>query len=304
MHKGFSIFLCILACHRITGEAASVTNFLARSYTDSQGVLPYRLFIPANYAPPSRYPLVLFLHGSGERGTNNLMQLTGQPGPLIFASETNQIKYPSFVIAPQCPLDGFWDDGIRDAQVMGLLDALQSEFSIDADRLYITGLSMGGFGTWDYIMQYPGVYAAAIPMSGGGSSDLAARITHMPIWNFHAANDNVVSVINSREIVSAVRKAGGSVIYTEYSNGGHGIWGQAYHTPILMDWIYSQRRGIRSAIAPILNIQMPVDQQTYASTGAPLSLGGTASDGAASVTLVTWTNYQGTQVGTRGTAAG
>src|SRR6266705_23517 len=100
--KIFSIVLCLLACNLTIGQAASVPNFLARTYTNSQGVLPYRLLIPANYDPTNSYPIVLFLHGAGERGTNNMTQF-GQTGPLVFASAANQAKYPSFIVTPQCP---------------------------------------------------------------------------------------------------------------------------------------------------------------------------------------------------------
>jgi len=157
--------------------------------------------------------VVLFLHGAGESGTDNRLQLTGQTGELVFASETNQLKYPSFMVAPQCLLNGAWADSIRRAQVLGLMKALQSEFNIDSNRLYITGLSLGGIGSWDYISQSPGMYAAAIPMSGNGDTSRAASISQVPIWDFHAANDGTVNVSGSRTMIGAIRRAGGNPIY-------------------------------------------------------------------------------------------
>jgi len=136
-------------------RAVTVDNFQARVFTNAQGKLPYRLFVPTNYTVGTQYPVVLFLHGAGESGTDNRLQLTGQTGELVFASETNQLKYPSFMVAPQCLLNGAWADSIRRAQVLGLMKALQSEFNIDSNRLYITGLSLGESG--------PGITSANLP---------------------------------------------------------------------------------------------------------------------------------------------
>lgn len=284
--------------------AVTVDDFAARRYTNSQGVLPYRLFIPTNYDSAAKYPLVLFMHGSGESGTDNRKQLVGQTGPLVFASATNQAKYPSFMVAPQCPVGGAWTDSTRRTQVLELMNALQQEFSIDPDRLYITGLSLGGYGTWDYIAQYPNMYAAAIPMSGGGNISLASRMTRIAIWNFHAANDGTVPVSGSRTTIDAVRKAGGNPIYTEYASGGHVVWTPAYNTPILMDWVYAQARGTAPTVPPLLSINVPTGQPIYASAAAALDLGGTASDGSTGPTSVTWTNYRTQTIAASGSALG
>jgi poly(3-hydroxybutyrate) depolymerase len=288
--------------------AVTVDDFVPLWYTNAQGVLPFRLFIPANYNPALSYPLVLFLHGAGERGSDNRLQLTGQTGCLVFASEPNQLKYPSFMVAPQCPSYSYWEDPTLEAQVLGMMDSLMSEFSIDTNRLYITGLSMGGYGTWDYIGQYPNRFAAAIPMSGGGTPALAPEMIQTPIWNFHSANDGTVPVSGSRTMIGAVRRAGGNPIYTEYLMGGHVIWTTAYKTPILMDWVYAQRLGTNSSAPPLLSINIPTDQPIYAAVGSSLDLGGTARDGNTDpwTTVwrsVNWTNYgqsvsQGTANGT------
>jgi len=143
-------------------------------------------------------------------------------------------------------------------------------------------------GTWDYIGQYPNMYAAAIPMSGNGDVGLAPNMTQTLIWNFHAVNDDVVGVAGSQEMVAAVRAAGGNVIYTEYANGGHGIWTPAYNTPILMDWVYAQKRGVASTVPPLLSIKVPTDGPIYAASRLALDLGGTASDGGPGPTSVSW----------------
>ncbi len=278
-------------------HAVTVDNFLPRVFTNAQGRLPYRLFVPTNYTAATKYPIVLFLHGAGERGTDNRLQLTGQTGELVFASETNQLLYPSFMVAPQCPLNAVWSDAVRRQQLLGLMTALQAQYSLDPDRLYITGLSMGGYGSWDSITAYPNMYAAAVPMSSGGNTALAALVTRMPIWNFHAANDTTVPVSESRNMVLAVRQAGGNVIYTEYASGGHVIWTPAYATPILMDWVYAQRRGTFATNSPILTISSPTADRVLPWTGAQLDLAGTASDGR-TMTSVNWTNVQTKQYGT------
>src|SRR5437667_6262141 len=128
------------------------------------------------------------------------------------------------------------------------------------------------------------MYAAAIPMSGSGNTGLASRIIQVPIWNFHAANDGTVNVSGSRTMINAVRRAGGNPVYTEYATGGHVIWTPAYNTPILMDWVYAQKRGVAATNAPLLTITAPTTEAIYASSNiVSLNLGGTASDGHGSV---------------------
>ena len=302
MKRPLLTFLVTVACCLGTARAVTVDDFAARALTNAQGLLLYRLFVPTNYNPATKYPLVIFLHGAGERGSDNRLQLTGQTGVLVFASAANQSKYPSFMIAPQCPTGGAWADSIRRQQVFDLINALEVEFSIDPDRLYLTGLSMGGYGTWDYITAYTNMYAAAVPMSAGGDSGLASRIIRLPIWNFHAADDGTVNVSGSRTTINALRNAGGNPIYTEYASGGHVVWTPAYNTPILMDWVYAQRRGVASTNIPILTILSPTNAPSYATTNSSLNFSGTAFDGNGTVAAVTWTNYQGTTVG--GTAIG
>jgi len=130
-------------------------------------------------------------------------------------------------------------------------------------------------------------------MSGSGTTSLASRMTQIPIWNFHAANDGTVNVSGSRTMIGAVRSAGGNAIYTEYASGGHVIWTPAYNTPILMNWVYAQRRGTNSTARPLLSINVPTDLPIYASSATNLALSGTASDGGSGPSSVTWTNYQG-----------
>ena len=168
------------------------------------GRLPYRLLRPLDYRPAQKYPLVLFLHGAGERGNDNAAQLVH--GMNEFAGDRIREQYPAFVVAPQCPADGQWvnvpwsadthtltkDPAAPLRHSLELLAALEKEFSIDARRVYVTGLSMGGFGTWDAVQRYPERFAAAVPVCGGGDATRAKPIVNVPVWAFHGADDGVV----------------------------------------------------------------------------------------------------------------
>lgn len=236
-------------------QAADLTEgFEARIYRDEAGkTLPYRLLKPKDYDPARRYPLVLFLHGAGERGTDNAKQLTH--GAREFATPERQAKYPCFVVAPQCPegikwVDVDWgaDAHVQPVQpteptrlALALVASLQHEFSIDARRLYVTGLSMGGFGTWDIITRYPRQFAAAVPVCGGADESKAPLIARMPIWAFHGDQDTTVKTKRSRNMIAALRAAEGNPRYTEYPGVGHGCWGPAYATAALYEWLFAQK---------------------------------------------------------------
>ena len=232
-------------------------KFEARTFTDAAGSkLLYRLLQPKNYDAKTKlkYPLVLFLHGAGERGADNKAQLVH--GMADFAANKMMTDYPCFVVAPQCPTGEKWVDVDWSATkhdmpdkpaspmrlTLQLLDALQKEFSIDADRLYITGLSMGGYGTWDGIQRHPELFAAAVPICGGGDPKLAKKIAAIPIWAFHGDQDNAVKVERSRDMVAAIKEAGGSPKYTEYPGVGHNSWTATYKDPEMYKWLFAQRR--------------------------------------------------------------
>ncbi len=234
----------------------SCNDFEARIFNDPAGDLPYRLLIPAGYDAAQKYPLVLALHGAGERGNDNCNQF-GQPGPLNFASTEAAAKYPAFVVFPQCPsgqqwVDTPWANGSyvlsnvpvsnEISAVLKVLVELQQEFSIDANRLYVTGISMGGFGTWDIMVRNPDLFAAGVPMSGSGSPSSAALIKSLPIWNFHGNTDTVVPTLGSQEMVAALKAVDSPVVYTEYP-GGHDGWTTQYNADGLVDWLFSQARA-------------------------------------------------------------
>ncbi len=216
--------------------------------------LPYRLLAPRKKARSGIYPLILFLHGSDERGSDNSKQLYA--GLNIFADEKRMDKYPCFIAAPQCPKSMKWTDvdwkeerhRMSDtptpalAMAIELIEALQKKLTVDKTRTYITGYSMGGFGTWEAIERRPDLFAAAVPICGGGDETRATRITDMPVWAFHGALDQIVKVGRSRNMVNAIVAAEGVPRYTEYPSINHFSWGLAYSDPSMFEWLFIQRK--------------------------------------------------------------
>ena len=199
--------------------------------------LRYLLYLPPDYAESgSPWPLVLFLHGAGERGTDlDRVKVHGLPN-LIAAGR----DFPFVVVSPQWPEE----DTVWDADALGaLLDEVGERFRIDPRRVYVTGLSMGGYGTWALATARPDRFAAIAPICGGGRPKRAARIAHIPAWVFHGAKDEVVPVEASREMVEALTTLGADVRFTVYPEAGHDSWTETYDNPAFYDWLLAQRRG-------------------------------------------------------------
>jgi predicted peptidase len=219
-------------------------QYEARSY------MPYRLLKPENCDAQKAYPLVLFLHGMGERGSDNSAQLINGVSE-FFANPEARSKFPCFAVIPQCPGNDYWSSwepgavGLsRPARAaLDVVAAIQKEFNIDDDRLYIGGLSMGGFGTWDIVTAHPHMFAAAFPICGGGDPSKAAQLVDLPIWAFHGGNDDVVDPNLSRNMIKAIEEAGGHPKYTEYPGVGHDSWSHAFKEPGLLEWLFAQKRG-------------------------------------------------------------
>jgi predicted peptidase len=218
------------------------------------GALPYRLHRPPTSKPGVRHPLVLFLHGAGERGSDNQAQLVHGVLPLLEYAASRGEKL--FLVAPQCPAEEKWVDSPWNVLahtmparpsasmqlVLGLLDKLMREEAVDPDRIYVTGLSMGGYGTWDLLQRHPRLFAAGIPICGGGDVDLAGRFKNVPLWAFHGARDDVVPPFRSRAMVAALQEAGGHPGYTEYPDVGHNAWAPAYADPAVLGWLLAQNK--------------------------------------------------------------
>lgn len=271
-------------------QSEIVAKFEKRSHTYKTTTLPYRIFIPEEYNSSTLFPLVLGLHGAGEVGTDNEIHIQANRMATSWADTVNQNQWPCFVVAPQCPtnnrwVDWTWTQGMTFntdqvpisnelETVNDLLDFLIREFSIDTDRIYITGLSMGGYGVWDMIARFPSRFAAAVPMSGCGDTSKVDEFKIVSIWDFHGALDSSVPVRCSRIIFSTMEQhninvfrtiglsddliakglnEGAKHIYTEYPEGTHGIWDQSYDYPLLFPWVFAQTRQSSPVIADETN---------------------------------------------------
>lgn len=183
---------------------------------------------------------MLFLHGAGERGRDGRLQTTVGIGPQIARQPE---RFPLAVVMPQCPTGANWSTPEVEQLTLKALDDCSAELHSDRSRIYLTGLSMGGYGTWMIGARYPERFAALAPICGGGDPALATALKSMPIWAFHGALDEVVPACKSREMVKAVKGAGnGRIQYTEYEDGLHNVWDLAYGDPALMTWLLAQRR--------------------------------------------------------------
>ncbi len=235
------------ACNR--GDAV---DFKAFNYVSpASTAMPYRLHIPDEYYSRTEYPLVVYLHGGAGRGSNNSRQISGgnSTGSHIWFAGTNRTNFPAFVLAPQLPAGYTRWDNSRSAEiseyeelVLAIIGELVRTYSINEDRIYLTGQSLGGWGTWDLIVKKPDFFAAAIPVCGGANPNGAALIAHLPIWALHGELDKTVPVDLSREIVTAIRELGGNIKYTEYKGADHNIWNKAYNEDGLVEWLFNQRR--------------------------------------------------------------
>ena len=266
-------------------------SLLARVYTNTLGGrLPYRLWVPTNHLTDGPLPLVLFLHGAGERGTDNLLQLTGQPHALSFVSYQNQEAYPCFFVAPQCPANSSWTVMTNLENVGGMMSNLLAQYSIDLDRVYVTGLSLGGYGSWALLAEAPDAFAAAVPICGGLVFDSAFIKKETPIWDFHSADDPTVAVANSRTNIAALRERGGTPIYTEYASAGHFSWVPAYSSQAMIDWMMAQRRGEPMRGEPQVTIPAAYEDRLARAPVGYFSLQGHAGAFGEPITNLLWTN--------------
>ncbi len=216
--------------------------------------LLYRMLVPAVLKKDERYPLVLFLHGAGERGDNNEAQLVH--GMEDFAKRRD--KYPAFIIAPQCPNNKKWIevpwDGDRHtapadpsdtlAMCHELIGKMMKEQPVDPSRVYVTGLSMGGFGTFDAATRWPELFAAAAPICGGGDESAAAieKLSQVPLWIAHGDKDNAVPVARSQRMVEALKKVDAKLTYVEMPGVGHNSWSATYADDSFFAWLFAQKK--------------------------------------------------------------
>jgi predicted peptidase len=249
-----------------TKSPALAQGFAAHVYTNAKGErMPYRLFTPGRLEAGRRDPLVIFLHGAGGSGTDNVTQLQGANvfGALVWTLPENQARHPAFVLGPQSDVNWactLYDPknppktiadikfcapealGIGARLAFEIIDGLLATLPIDQSRIYVTGHSMGGAGTWHMIAHRPGFFAAAVPVCGHPLPATAGAVKDVPIWNFHGEADEVEPVATSRVMIDAIRKAGGTPRHTEYAGVGHNVFRWAYTEPALVDWVFAQKR--------------------------------------------------------------
>lgn len=235
-----ALALACAALPALPGRTADrPTGFLDRTVEAGGKSIPYVLYVPRNYTPEKKWPVILFLHGSGERGTDGLKQSqVGIGTALRMFSE----RYPALVVMPQCAPGASWR-GDMNALALKAVDQTMAEYSCDPSRQYLTGLSMGGFGSWLIATEDPKRFAAVVPVCGGGDPSMASRLKDVPIWVYHGDADQAVPVQRSRDMVDAIKAAGGTLIkYTELPGVPHNSWDAAYSDKALAEWLFAQKR--------------------------------------------------------------
>ena len=229
------------------------TGFLDRAVTVAGTGYKYQVFVPQDWTKKKKWPVVLFLHGAGERGDDGLIQTEVGIGTAV---RRNRSRFPAVVVMPQCRKNGWWAESTMADVAMAALAEAQKEFNGDRTRIYLTGLSMGGYGTWYLAGKYPGKFAAIAPVCGGilvpdmarmqspddnsPYAEAAQKIGKTPVWIFHGGDDPVVPVTESRRMNEAMKTLGAEVHYTEYPGVGHNSWEKAYAEPELLTWMLAK----------------------------------------------------------------
>lgn len=252
--------ITLLIVNQVTAQDS--TLFKRELFVYGSDTLLYRMLYPSDYDVNKKYPLVLVLHGAGERGNDNEAQLVH--GSKLFLDSAVRKEFPAFVLFPQCPADDFWAKIVRkennvdslggfgfnsDARpgkalglVSSLVDSLAQTPQVNTKKMYVGGLSMGGMGTFEMLWRKPKFFAAAFPICGGGDpKKVKIYAKNFPIWVFHGDSDKTVPVSNSRIMVNALRTAGAKVMYSEYPGVEHNSWDNAFAEPKLLPWLFKQR---------------------------------------------------------------
>lgn len=262
MIKNFFLGLLLLVGFLVQAQSQpNSPSFEKKIFLSDQGSLPYAILMPENYDPEKKYPLVLFLHGAGERGDDNELQLVH--GSSLFTSASFRAKYPAIVVFPQCAKEDYWSNVKKEAPeaggvqfsfykrgkpttamklLEGLLETLSVSYSLDPDRYYVGGLSMGGMGTFELVKRNPRMFAAAFPICGGAAPKRMRRFKKTAWWVFHGAADPVVPYEFSSEMVKGLERVGAKVRFSLYQGVGHNSWDNAFSEAALFPWLFAQSK--------------------------------------------------------------
>ena len=260
MKKFFNILILILLCSSML-KAQNLEAYERHTYISGKDTLPYRILYPEGFDPAKKYPVIFFLHGSGEVGNNNEAQLTH--GGSYFLRDSIRKNYPAIVVFPQCPANSYWAnvniivDGNRKrffnffeddkpttamSMALGLVETIRNKSYTDKNRIYVAGLSMGGMGTFEMLRRKPKYFAAAIPMCGGDNVRNVKIYKNIPLWIFHGDKDDIVSSAYSKIIVNELQRLGKGVKFSLYPEVNHGVWNNAFAEPELLKWLFEHHR--------------------------------------------------------------
>jgi predicted peptidase len=252
-------FTLLLAISSVAASAQDTSLYLKKEFTADGFTLPYRILFPEQYNPSKKYPLILVLHGAGERGSDNEKQLIH--GGRLFLDAKVRRKYPAIVVFPQCPQESYWSSVSIDRtktplvldfdytrpimtplrQAIALVQKLVQDEAVEERCVYITGLSMGGMGTFEAVHRYPDIFAAALPICGGGDTEHYNKV-RTPFWIFHGDADAVVDVSYSRAMVGRLKELDVKVKYTEYPDVHHNSWDNAFAEHDFLKWMFRKRK--------------------------------------------------------------
>jgi predicted peptidase len=251
----FTLFLLSFTVN----SSAEETGFLNRTVKDGNETYRYQVFVPRDWNKNQKWPVILFLHGAGERGDDGLIQTEVGIGTAI---RRHVDRFPAIVVFPQCRKNVWWLHQAMQDQALKALEQSTKEFNGDTNRLYLTGISMGGYGTWSIAAKNPGKFAALAPVCGGirpparapvpeemknidpnldPYAESAKKIGRTPVWIFHGGEDRIVPTEESQKMNEALKASGGNVKYTEYESVAHNSWDKAYAEAELMKWMLEQR---------------------------------------------------------------
>ncbi|HBG69203.1 MAG: hypothetical protein A2W93_00045 [Bacteroidetes bacterium GWF2_43_63] len=249
----FSLIL-FSSANKVDAQDHWKSLMLSAKFTTNQGVLPYRMYVPDSIGPDEKLPFVLFLHGAGERGDDNESQLFN--GVRHFMNDSIRQQFRCIILAPQCPLSARWVEvdwskpshrmppriSVPLGQTFSLIDSLIEILPVDTSRIYVTGLSMGGFGTWDALARRPDFFAAGMPVCGGGDETSACLMENIPVKAFHGKLDHLVIPSRTANMVNAVNQCGGLAEFVLFPNLGHLCWEQVYSNVENIRWLFLQKR--------------------------------------------------------------